>query len=237
MNAFNLIIKESIAIFRSFIIKQNFCLINSNHCSNANDASRPAVLLIPGYMCKKGCFIELYNKLISCGFRVFMHEPSLLTSSIKRHSKQLREYVLQIKEEFKLDSLSVIGYSMGGLIARETFADGWDDEFSFIDQLYTIATPNNGTIMSYFGIGTCTREMIPGSKFIRELNTKDIHYRHKITCYSAELDGIILTDKNVNLSGCRAFTIPFVGHMSIIDDPCFHTHLVEDLRQFTNTNQ
>jgi hypothetical protein len=166
-----------------------------------------------------------------------MHEPSLLTSSIKKHAQQLRKYVLDIKKDYKLDSLFVIGYSMGGLIARETFADEWDTEFSFITQLYTVATPNNGTVMSYFGIGTCTNEMKPGSSFITILNTKDIYHRRKITCYSAQLDGIILTDKNVNLAGCRAFMVPHVGHMSIIDDPRFHDHLVEDIRQFINTNQ
>lgn len=237
MDAFNLILKESIAIIKSFMVKQNFCLIGSNESPNAKDDSLPAVLLIPGYMCRKGCFIEFYTKLVSCGFRVFMHEPSLLTSSIKKHSRQLRKYILKIKKEYDLKSLFVIGYSMGGLIARDTFADGWDGEFSFITHLYTVATPNNGTIMSNFGIGTCTNEMKPGSSFIRELNTRDIHCRAKITCYSAELDGIILTDKNVNLDGCRTFKVSNVGHMSIIDDPSFHDHLIEDIRQFININQ
>lgn len=237
MDAFSIILKESVAIIKSFMVKQNFCLIGSNESPNVSDDSLPAVLLIPGYMCRKGCFIELYTKLVSSGFRVFMHEPSLLTSSIKRHSKQLREYVLKIKKEYNLNSLFVIGYSMGGLIARDTFADEWNDEFSLITQLYTIATPNNGTIISYFGIGLCMNEMKPGSSFIRELNTRDIHWRAKITCYSAQLDGIILTDKNVNLAGCRAFTVPYVGHMSVIDDQRFHDHIVEDMRQFINRNQ
>lgn len=237
MDAFSIILKESVAIIKSFTIKQNFCLIGSNESPNVSDDSLPAVLLIPGYMCRKGCFIELYTKLVSSGFRVFMHEPSLLTSSIKRHSKYLKRYVLKIKKEYNLNSLFVIGYSMGGLIARQTFAEDWDNEFNFITQLYTIATPNNGTIISYFNIGSCMNEMKPGSSFIRELNTKDIYYRRKITCYSAELDSIILTDRSVNLIGCRAFVIPQVGHMSIIDDSCFHDHLIKDISRFVDTNQ
>lgn len=237
MNILNLIAKESIAILKSFAVKQNFCLIGGDRSPNASDDSLPAVLLIPGYMCRIGCFNDLYTRLVSSGFRVFLHQPRLFTNSIKHHSKLLREAILELKSQYNLKNLFVIGYSMGGLISRDALADGWDDEFNFVNKLYTVATPNNGTIMAHFGIGDCTSEMTPNSRFIKELNTRDIHYRHKIICYSAELDGILLTDKNVNLSGCSSFKIDDVGHMAIIDDPRFHQHIIENMLKSTHKNQ
>lgn len=231
MNALSLIYKESLAIIRSFTVTQPFCLIGGNESPNANDESAPAVLLIPGYMCSKGCFNDIYTALILSGFRVFLHEPEFYTRSIKEHSQSLKRRLRQIKKDFKVNNLFIIGYSMGGLISRNAMHNKWDNEFSFVSHLYTIATPNNGTPMSRFGIGDCTNEMTPKSEFINELNEKDYKFRNRITCYSAALDGIIISDRNAYLSGSRSFRINDVGHMSIIDDPSFHTHIISDMLQ------
>lgn len=229
MDVLNLIAKESYAIIKSFTISQNFYLTASDQSNNAHDAEAPAILLVPGYMCKPGCFNELYKVLVESGYRVFIYRPKAYTISIKQHSKSLAEFIRKIKKQYPIDSLTILGYSMGGLIARDTMALKWDTEFNFVNRVITVATPHNGTIMAYAGIGECVKEMVPGSVFLTILGHEDCRYRHKITCFTADLDGLVFNEKSASLSGSKVIRVNNVGHMSIVDEKAFHDKLLQEL--------
>lgn len=67
------------------------------------------------------------------------------------------------------ESVNVIGHSMGGLSTR--WAVEQEDADTSVDTVVTLGTPHQGSPYAWFGVLTPGgRDMVPGSRFLRELN-------------------------------------------------------------------
>lgn len=115
--------------------------------------------------------------------------PSDGRTGIDALARQLKE---AIDEEFGPErQISVVGFSMGGLISRYYLQNLGGAERC--EQLITVASPHNGTFTAYLYPGRGTQQMRPGSEFLSQLARSENRLGSMpVTSYRTPLDLIIL---------------------------------------------
>ena len=85
-----------------------------------------------------------------------------------------------------------------------------------VDRLFTLATPHSGSLLSKIGFGQNSREMTPGSLWLRDMATEPI----KIPAVSLRnaYDNYVMPQDNQRLPGARDVELPPVGHIAMLYD-------------------
>lgn len=141
--------------------------------TNFSSCKRP-VLLLYGFGATRRSVSFLEERLRSDGYDVFsLRLGGLLgrfnTHRIDRIANYVAERIESLCQKYDLPKLAIIGHSKGGLIGRYYLTKLNGDRR--IHTLITLATPHQGTKLSWFGIfSRGLRQMHPRSKLIRELN-------------------------------------------------------------------
>ncbi len=107
--------------------------------------------------------------------------------------------------------ISLVGFSMGGLIARyyvQRLADP-----SQVETLVTIASPHHGTWLAWFGLHQAVRQMRPGSEFLEELDS-DVGKFSSIRWVTIRtpLDLMILPSVSTKLDWAENHSYPVLMH-------------------------
>ena len=127
--------------------------------------------------------------------------------------------------------VDIVGFSAGGLVARTVLEQGGDD--GSVRSLVFLGTPHHGTRLA--GLATsldpslcarACREMIPGSHFLRALNSgRNTPTGTSLTnIYSAD-DGVVTPPRSARLEGARNILIQDgcpgsrVAHTRLVTDP------------------
>lgn len=116
----------------------------------------------------------------------YSYEPT--TRDLFFYTRRFVDEIEFMKSEHGVQTVDVVGHSMGGLIARayaeiEDFDDvlGTGDFRDYaiayggeISTLILLATPNHGSLIASLGewLSTMSRQMAPGSEFLRLLNNQ-----------------------------------------------------------------
>jgi len=173
------------------------------------------VILLHGYMMNSGCMVYIYQKLKMAGFKnVYPINLGPKIASIEVQAGKLSEIVAHILEKTSEKSASIIAHSQGGLISRYyiKFLDGSDK----VDKLITLGTPHNGTKLSIFGIGRNSREMLPDSQLLRELNSKQESSRTRVLSIYSPVDNMVLPYYSSYFDGGENFISNPLGHFGIL---------------------
>jgi len=125
------------------------------------------IVLVHGINDNGATFGPFRRDLESAGFRVFT--PSLTPNNGKAPLEMLADQLaVRINKFFGLTArLHVVGFSMGGLVARHYVQEmgGYRRAVS----LTTIAAPNHGTVWAFLNNRPGIRQMRPGSDFLVRL--------------------------------------------------------------------
>ncbi len=126
------------------------------------------VVLVHGIYDTPAVFRSMRKYLAAQGWLV--HAPALIPNSGKEGLEMLAHQLYTFIEEHipATATVHLIGYSMGGLIAR--YYVQRLGGMSRIERLITLSTPHNGTYMAYFLPNKGTAQMRPGSVFLDDLN-------------------------------------------------------------------
>lgn len=160
------------------------------------DPRRPMVILVHGLDCNAGMWGTIAGLLDRDGYQVaFFNYPA--AQHIPESARLLADHVEALRETYPTLKLDVITHSMGGLVARDyvegpRYAGG-------IDHLIQLTPPNHGsgwahvefllkcqsayyqcrsnpdwrwTWMITDGIGEAADDLIPKSKFLKDLNAR-----------------------------------------------------------------
>ena len=134
-----------------------------------------------------------------------------------------------IVEDEGTTEVDIVGFSAGGLVAR-TFLEQADGE---IRSLVFLGTPHHGTRLA--GLATsldpslcarACREMVPGSRFLRNLNEgRNLPPgTSSVNIYSAD-DGVVTPPRSARLEGARNVLVQDVcpgarvAHTRLVSDP------------------
>lgn len=228
MTSLNSLAKETFSMAKSFIVDQPLeSLIHTFDQVNV-DSKAPAVLLVPGYLERPGCFTALHNTLTEQGFRVFVYRPQNFFCSINQHAQKVQELIKLLTRQYQVKSLTLVGHSMGGLISRTVAQSLWKGP-SVLKSVITVGTPNSGTVLSYLGIGRCTAEMVPGSSFLAKLNQGDEKVRNRMVAFVAQDDLLVPDFASAKLPGATSYLIEQVGHLAILEDAQFLRLITQEL--------
>ena len=136
--------------------------------SAAVPAQPGTVLLIPGHGGSRASMDALAQSLIRSGWQPQIVDIGDGTGDIPTYARQVAALARQSADRGV--PVALVGYSMGGLIARAAVADG---AAGAVTRVATIGTPHDGTSLA--GVGalidspacdTACRQMAPGSDFL-----------------------------------------------------------------------
>ncbi|MCA8983303.1 MAG: alpha/beta fold hydrolase [Planctomycetaceae bacterium] len=111
-----------------------------------SSAGQTGVVLLHGILRSSKCFRPLSKRLESAGFLVFPVDYPSTRITIEAAARQLQEVMCSLRE---LQTIHLVGHSMGGLVIRRWFGDYWSqmnpEQFG---RVVMLGTPNQGAEMA-----------------------------------------------------------------------------------------
>jgi triacylglycerol esterase/lipase EstA (alpha/beta hydrolase family) len=174
------------------------------------------VLLVSGYGGSTQSLEPLRSTLEGAGRDVVVVPPvGAGTGDITVQAKALGEQADAAMRRFGATSVDVVGYSAGGVVARE-----WVRSFdgaSSARRVLSVGSPQHGTTVAELGAGlgtrcpTACRQLVPDSRLLRELNARDETPTGPafVSVWSSKDEVVVPTD-SARLAGALNFTVQSV---------------------------
>lgn len=140
---------------------------------------------------------------------------------------------------YDLSKTVLVGYSMGGLVARQMVAEGLP-----FARLYTTCTPHHGVLpyllhniagQYYFNFNRGSASMAPNSRELRALNGGDRHLHGKYYCHGINYTDATLFHNDDTITHCDHATMvgsriayrwaTHIGLLSSVEELPFQPHL------------
>jgi triacylglycerol lipase len=146
----------------------------------------------------------------------------LTVDSPENYAKKVCQKLTDISSDHDGSKVDIISHSMGGLDSRWCIEKRGGD--FFVDDLITVATPHQGTIVAY--LGTITpggRDMVPGSDFLTDLNSGALSSNVEYTSVWGGLDEAVTPNENAELpphmtwnAETRSFKAGLYTHLAMV---------------------
>ena len=180
-------------------------------------STRAPVILVHGYMSNRGYFGGLVRAIEKAGLGpVYTPNFPVLLASIERFADELHEQVERIADGCGQPRVILVGYSMGGLAAREYLRRRGAGR---VARLITIGSPHHGTLLASMGLGLNARQMHRGSDFLRSLAASESATPPAVDAVSiwSPHDNLVAPPQTSLLAWARSVALPGVGHVAIVD--------------------
>ncbi len=183
------------------------------------------VVLVHGFMNRGWVFGRLQRQLVGLGHQCV--SPSLKPNDARHGIADLAQKLGEIADDaFGAEQpLAIVGFSMGGLVAR--YYVQRLEGYRRTKALFTISSPHRGAMTAYLYPGQGTRDMRPGSPFLRELeSTADCLGGVALHAYWTPLDLMVVPSTSSRWSSASEFKIWLPLHTlmphnrRICDDIC-----------------
>ena len=181
----------------------------------ANDPRRPALLLIPGFMCNRGAWRPLLDSglLADCNVATMNLEP--IFGEIDAYADGVHHAVERLRSASGASRVALVGHSMGGLAARAYLRKFGD---SHVARVITLASPHHGTILGRLGYGRNAQQMAAGSHYLRRLESGDRGRWARFTTVATRDDNLVIPRSSPLLPGARQIELDGVGHLALLED-------------------
>lgn len=195
-------------------------------------AERDPVLLVHGWgMSSCTTWPVMKARLEGDGYRVYTIDFSNNIGSSKRNAEELRAKVDRILAETGAAKVDIVAHSMGGLSTR--YYTKYLGGGVKVNDVVELGSPNHGTVVALvaFGISEGAREMLPGSCFLKDLNSGDETPNPvKWTSVWSIWDEANVPKCNSIIKGARNLRILLpVGHLGLLVDCKTYRWVVEGL--------
>jgi len=177
------------------------------------------VLLVPGWFDTADDVAVLGGRLRAAGWPAdhvvavtFTHP----TGSNRDHAREIARAVDSLLARTGSERVDVIAHSMGGLATRLYLRE----HPGTVRRVVFLATPHRGTWAAYFAFGEGRAEMLPGSDFLRELNS-GLPVPPGVEAFTVRtlLETHILPGESATLPGVPGWTVCCDTHWSLKRDP------------------
>lgn len=174
-----------------------------------------SVVLIHGIDDTAHCLRFLSQFLRAQGFETyeFEYSPSNGSFPLEDLAEQLESYI-QKKGLIRFD---VVGFSMGGIIARYYIQKM--EGYKYVQQLITLSSPHYGTWLAYLRRGIGVRQLRPKSSFLQKIND-DLHHLHaiKFTSVYTPFDLAIVPSNSSRMALAHNISLPVLFHPWMLRD-------------------
>jgi triacylglycerol esterase/lipase EstA (alpha/beta hydrolase family) len=201
---------------------------------DAIDETRPPVLLLHGYLGTRGSMYILERRLNDDGICVFSFNlGSLNVRDIRSSAFLIHRKIEAILAQTTVKKIDVVGHSMGGLIGLYYVKKLGGHEK--VRKLIMMGTPVRGTWSALLGvaavglISSSAWQLLPGSKFLRELAGGPLPDRVQYYTIAAQRDWVCPPESTA-LDGAESMTVP-LGHSSLVMSEEVYRHVLWALRK------
>jgi predicted alpha/beta hydrolase family esterase len=175
-----------------------------------NDAARPAVLLIPGYMCNRASWRHWVLEGLPRDWNVATISLEPVYSEVENYAEALHQAIEKLRAESGAERVTLVCHSMGGLAARALLrAKGHDA----VARVVTICTPHYGTVFARFAHGENTRQMRRGCEYVQRLGESDEPV--EFICFASQHDNLIVPRDSQVLACAEAVWFDKIGHLAM----------------------
>lgn len=180
------------------------------------DPSRPALLLIAGYVCNRAVWKPLLDsgRLAHCNVATVNIEP--VFGSIDRYAAEIDAAIGRLRAATGAARVTLVCHSMGGIAARAYLRHHGDGA---IDKVITLASPHHGTVFGVLGHGANARQMARGSEYLTTLaGAETVELRRRFVCIATADDNLVVPRSSPLLPDARHHVIDGVGHLALLED-------------------
>lgn len=204
-----MVVAEYLAFLRLFLLIQPFERLWMG--ADRLEAGRPVLVLVHGYGCNRGAWWWLRRHFERAGYSVATLNLEPVYTSIDDYVPLLDARIEAACREAGCAQVTLIGHSMGGLVARAYLAAHGEQRVSL---LLSIATPHAGSVLARVGLGTNARQMEPGSAWLKRLwqqssATPQVSLRNSH-------DNFVIPQDNQRLPGAADIELSATGHLAVL---------------------
>lgn len=186
------------------------------------------VVLVHGFLDHGSLFNNLRHALRKKGYEVYAInlKPNFGLKGIEPLAEQLKTLIDSVSAPAQ--TVALVGFSMGGIVSRYYLQrlDGLKKVHRFI----SIASPHHGTYMAYLLPFKACRQMLPGSRFLAELNeTAGMLGPVKPMSLWTPYDLVIVPRRNAILNLGESIRLPVWFHRWMARDKSVTSHIEQAL--------
>lgn len=172
--------------------------------TNRRDAERPLTVIVHGLFCTPAHWLPLAWRLRRAGIANVIRAKYMGAGGLEDWAARLAEGVRDHK-----GGIVFIGHSFGGLAAAHAASML---PRGAVRKIITLGAPFNGTVMSYFGISSDGRRLIPGTEYLRA--TRDVIATLEIpfTTIWSRFDQLVVPGESARLPGAEHVEMEGMGH-------------------------
>ena len=173
------------------------------------------IIMVHGYGHNRSAFYVLRRRLKKMGFEnSWLMNLSSSFGPLEETAKDLAGEISRAFSYLPENSLTLIAHSMGGLVCRYYIQElGGHHK---VAQLITLATPHRGTRQAELGFGESTRQMLPGSTFLKKLNDPAKSGLTRGTCIWSASDNVVIPRMSAALPGQEVYLLRYLGHNAML---------------------
>jgi pimeloyl-ACP methyl ester carboxylesterase len=190
---------------------------HSFHTCYGKKGNQVPILLVHGYPSNPAVLWPLIVRFRKKGF-TNIHAITLIPfwRSMRNYANQISCAVDEILARCRCDRLDIVAHSMGGLAAAHYLKDLGGKEK--VRRFVALATPFRGTHVAHLGLGVCTLQMCPRSRFLTELDFKPENVAEVSICsLRAGLDEYVVPhDSSILDEPSKNIQFEYLGHASIL---------------------
>ncbi len=223
-----LYLRELAAFFALFTLIMPFerLLMRADRIGRS-ESGRPPVLLIHGYQCNRGFWIELRGRIERAGWQVATLSLAPVFHDIDGYVEQVARRIEEIRAATGAETVILVGHSMGGLVSRAYLRAHGNAR---VAKLVTLGSPHHGSRLAVLGMGENGRQMIPGSAWLAGLNAPGAAPlpAATVSIYSCQ-DNYVMPQDSSLLEGAKAVPLAGLGHLEMAFSPEIARRLLAEL--------
>lgn len=171
-------------------------------------------LLMHGLFCNRACWLRVRLFLRNQGFR----NVTTINLSLWHNEEALTELVAkkidELRHQLGVNKVNIVGHSMGGIIARNYIQLRGGS--SKVERCVTLGSPHHGTKLAPLSAAKLGLVLMPGSDFLRRLNTAPPPEGVKFTCIYSKKDNMVVPNNNSRLDWAENIELDNIGHTGLI---------------------
>jgi pimeloyl-ACP methyl ester carboxylesterase len=175
------------------------------------------VLLLHGVLCNGAMWLDWTRRLPARGLGpiyALSYGPPLLP--IEAFADQVASKIDAILAETGARQVTLVGHSMGGLVARAYLRRHGGAK---VRKLVTIGTPHHGSVHAWLFPGACLAQMRPGSAWLDQLDRgEDSVPRVPIVSLWSWHDSMVAPQKSSWLASANNVELIGIGHNALLAD-------------------
>ena len=192
---------------------------------------RPAtapLLLLHGVLCNAGVWNRLSRFLGARGIGsvyTLSYGPPL--ASIDMFADQVAAKIDAVLAATGAAQVTVVGHSMGGLVARAYLAKYGGAK---VRRVITIGTPHHGSVFAYLSAGTSMSQLRPGNPWLGALPPVTPGLPPIVSIWSWH-DSMVAPQTSARLDGAANIALAGVGHNALLGDSRVFDLTLEEIRK------